>query len=128
MSERMYKGYLPGQHVISAYGAGGFRFADMSHRGSLLVMPSGIHAIDAVQIGDVTLAMLAPLLDLPKGLVSFLLIGTGAKLEPIGVDLRRGLVEQGITLEAMATGHAIATYNIMMEEQRPVAAVLLASA
>ncbi len=128
MSERIYKGYLPGQHVISAYGAGGFRFADMSHRGSILVLPSGIQAIEARDIADVTETLLKPLFDLPKGLVSFLLIGTGAKSEPVPHNLRQLMQGQGINLEAMATGHAIATYNIMMEEHRSVGALLLASA
>ena len=31
----------PGRHLIDAYGNGGFRFADMSHRGSILALPSG---------------------------------------------------------------------------------------
>ncbi|TIV75623.1 MAG: hypothetical protein E5V78_32070, partial [Mesorhizobium sp.] len=35
--------HFPGKAAIEAYGNGGFRFADMSHRGSLLVLPSGIH-------------------------------------------------------------------------------------
>ena len=128
MSEPLYKGYLPGRHVISAYGSGGFRFADMSHRGSLLVLPSGIQAIEARELSQVTIAVLAPLFDLPKGLVSFLLMGTGERFELVPQDLRQALQAQGITFEAMATGHAIATYNIMMEEQRPVAALLLAAA
>ena len=35
--------HFPGRAAIEAYGNGGFRFADMSHRGSLLCLPSGIH-------------------------------------------------------------------------------------
>ena len=34
----------PGRAPIDAYGNGGFRFADMSHRGSILCLPSGIYA------------------------------------------------------------------------------------
>ena len=35
--------HFPGRAPIDAYGNGGFRFADMSHRGSLLCLPSGIY-------------------------------------------------------------------------------------
>jgi uncharacterized protein len=36
------QGSYPYQVPIDAYGNGGFRFADMSHKGSLLCLPSGI--------------------------------------------------------------------------------------
>ena len=36
--------HLPGRYAIDAFGAGGFRFGDMSHRGSLLILPSGMWA------------------------------------------------------------------------------------
>ena len=35
--------HLPRSAPIEAYGKGGFAFADMSHRGSLLCLPSGIY-------------------------------------------------------------------------------------
>ena len=38
--------HFPGRAPIDTYGNGGFRFADMSHRGSLLCLPSGIHGWD----------------------------------------------------------------------------------
>ena len=36
--------FFPGRALLDAYGNGGFRFAEMSHRGSLLLLPSGIYA------------------------------------------------------------------------------------
>lgn len=38
--------HFPGRAPIDAYGNGGFRFADMSHRGSIICIPSGIYGID----------------------------------------------------------------------------------
>ena len=38
--------HFPGRPPIDTYGAGGFRFADMSHRGSILCLPSGVHGWD----------------------------------------------------------------------------------
>ena len=35
--------HFPGRAPVDAYGNGGFRFADMSHRGSILCLPSGIY-------------------------------------------------------------------------------------
>ena len=35
--------HFPGRAPVDAYGNGGFRFAGMSHRGSILCLPSGVH-------------------------------------------------------------------------------------
>ena len=46
--------HFPGRAPVEAYGNGGFRFADMSHRGSILCLPSGIHGwepADPVMLG-----------------------------------------------------------------------------
>ena len=37
----------PYEAAVTAYGNGGFRFADMSHKGSILCLPSGVYAWDA---------------------------------------------------------------------------------
>jgi uncharacterized protein len=37
----------PYETAITAYGNGGFRFAEMSHRGSILCLPSGVYAWSA---------------------------------------------------------------------------------
>ena len=46
---------FPGQAPIDAYGNGGFRFADMSHRGSLLLLPSGVYGWPVTAPGELTL-------------------------------------------------------------------------
>ena len=43
-------GFVPGRHLIDAYGAGAFRFADMSHVGSILATPGGVHAVAAREL------------------------------------------------------------------------------
>ena len=126
MPEPKYSGFLPGRHVIEGYGAGGFRFAGMSHRGSILALPSGIKAWDAVSPQDISLASLAAVFDEPKGTIEHLLIGTGTSLVPIARDLRERLRDRGITVEPMATGAAARTYSILLGEDRRVAAALLA--
>ena len=41
--------HFPRSAPIEAYGRGGFAFADMSHRGSLLCLPDAIWAWDVIR-------------------------------------------------------------------------------
>ena len=50
---------MPGRHGIDAYGNGGFRFAEMSHRGSILALPSGVKAWPVASVAEITEASLA---------------------------------------------------------------------
>jgi uncharacterized protein len=126
MSERRYEGFVPGPHAIEGYGAGGFRFAGMSHRGSVLVLPSGIHAWDPTQASDLTPAAFSLLWAEPQGSIELLLIGSGTELVPVPSDLRKALAAHNIRSDPMSTGVAISTYNILLGERRRVAAALLA--
>ncbi len=126
MAEPRYAGFLPGVHAIEGYGNGGFRFAGMSHRGSILALPSGIHAWSAVVPADIDAASLAPLFAEPTGAVEHLLVGTGQDLVPLSAGLRERLRAAGIRGEPMATGAAARTYPILLGERRRVAAALLA--
>lgn len=122
---RRYEGFVPGRHPIDAYGAGGFRFADMSHRGSILVLPSGIYAWTPSHPGEIVPDSLAPLYgEAPD--VEHLLVGTGPQLVPLGQRLLQRLKDAGIRAEPMPTHAAAMTYNIMFGEGRRVAAALLA--
>ncbi|MDO9442502.1 MAG: MTH938/NDUFAF3 family protein [Beijerinckiaceae bacterium] len=127
-TNRKYEGFVPGAHDIEGFGAGGFRFAGMSHRGSLLALPSGIRAWTATTPAEITFASLAPVLDEAPGSIELLLIGTGPEIRPIHPDLRARLKAAGIGVDPMATTHAISTYNILFSEKRRVAAALLAVA
>ena len=117
-------GFLPGRHEIQGYGAGGFRFGEMSHRGSILVLPSGVYAWDAADPGDLTPAAFARVLA-ERGAIDHLLIGTGASMLPL-FDLRDALRAAGLHAEPMATAAAARTYSILLGEKRRVAAALLA--
>jgi uncharacterized protein len=121
------EGFVPGAHPIDAYGAGGFNFAGMSHRGSILVLPSGIRAWDVSDPSQIDAASLAVLLDEPEGAVEHLLVGTGASFVPLAPALRKALRARGIAGEPMATGAAARTYNILLGEKRRVAAALIAA-
>lgn len=121
-----HEGFLPGQHPIDAYGAGGFKFAEMSHRGSLLALPSGLYAWDPASAAEIDVASLARVFAEEKGLVEHLLVGTGRDLAALSRDVRAALKAAGIVAEPMATGAAARTYNILLGERRRVAAALIA--
>jgi uncharacterized protein len=116
--------HFPGRAPIDAYGRGGFRFAGMSHQGAILCLPSGIHGWKVT-----TFAALQPR-DFDAAVAEaaefeLLLIGTGATLAAAPEWLRWRLKEVGLRLEALDTGAAVRTYNILLAEDRPVGAALL---
>ena len=115
----------PGRAPIDAYGNGGFRFAGMSHRGSILCLPDAIEAWGVEDAEALTPASLAPLLGRADQ-IRILLLGTGpVQVFPPEV-VRVPLREAGIGLEPMNTGAACRTYNVLLAEGRPVAAALIA--
>jgi uncharacterized protein len=125
MVEQRHEGFVPGSWPVEGYGAGGFSFAGMSHRGSILALPTGILAWAAAMPADITPASLEALFALPRGTVELLILGTGRDLVPASAELRAALREAEIRVDFMATAVAISTYNILQGERRRVAAALL---
>ncbi len=117
--------FLPERAPIASYGNGGFRFAGMSHQGSLLILANGMHAWRPQGFADVTLADFAAVLS-AKERPAFLLFGTGIAMHLPQPPFRQAFAEAGVALEAMTTGAAVRTYNILLAEKRDVAAALLA--
>lgn len=119
------QGFYPYQAGIDGYGGGGFRFAGMSHRGSLLCLPTGMHAWDATAAGEITLDNLAPVFAAADQ-IDVLLVGLGKDIAGFDRNIRSALRERGIIVEAIATGGAVRTYNILLGESRAVGAALIA--
>ncbi|KAA3510046.1 Mth938-like domain-containing protein [Agrobacterium rosae] len=117
--------HFPGRAPIDAYGNYGFRFADMSHRGSLLCLPSGIHGWSVDDATKLAVEDISKVIE-QAGDIEFLLIGTGDSMRVIPKELRAALKEAGISADSMSTGAAVRTYNIMLSESRAVAAALIA--
>ena len=122
---RRYDGFVPGRHLIDAYGNGGFRFGEMSHRGSILALPSGVKAWSVVDARALSAEDFAPVLA-EAGEIELLLLGTGLDVVPLPDALRWPLREARIGLDVMQTGAAARTYNILVAENRRVAAALIA--
>jgi uncharacterized protein len=117
--------FLPERAPIDSYGNGGFRFAGMSHQGSLLVLPNGMHAWRPGRFSEVALDDFALVLAGEKR-PAFLIFGTGQETHFPSRDLKVAFAEAGVALEAMTTGAAVRTYNILLAEKRDVTAALLA--
>lgn len=117
--------HFPGRAPIDAYGNGGFRFADMSHRGSILCLPSGIYGWDMDVTKPLIPAYFQRVLD-EAATIEVLLVGTGPELRPLPAELKAALKARGISSDPMSTGAAVRTFNIMLSESRAVAAALIA--
>ncbi|MGE0232013.1 MAG: Mth938-like domain-containing protein [Flavobacteriaceae bacterium] len=118
-------GFFPGRAPIDAYGNGGFRFAGMSHRGSLLYLPGGIRRWDKRVFTGLDNYALECVVAEAKA-IEILLVGTGINLVPLDEKTRDLLRSHGITADSMTTGAAARTYNVLLAENRRVAAALIA--
>jgi uncharacterized protein len=121
------RAHLPQQVPIEAYGNGGFRFGGMSHKGSILCLPSGIWEWPVTTMDGLDRAALAEILRLREE-ISLFFLGTGATLVPLPREVRAAFDEAGLWLEVMDTGAAARTYNVLLAEGRPIAAALIAVA
>jgi len=122
---RLQDGFVPGRYPIDAYGNGGFRFADMSHRGSILALPSGVRAWSVTAAAELSEVALAPVFEEGDAL-DLLLLGTGRDVAFLPDTLRRRFRDAGIGLDVMQTGAAARTYNVLLAENRKVGAALIA--
>ena len=110
----------PGTQVIERYGASGFRVSGQVYLGAVLVFPDRTIAWEAAAATAESLALIVD-----HGGVELLLLGLGRRMTPVAAALRAALRANGIALEAMDTGAACRTYNVLLGEDRRVAAALL---
>jgi len=111
--------FLPERRPIASFGDGGFRFGDHSHKGHLLILPSGMRAWDGVDFSTIIAE---------SGDIDALLLGTGAVFKRLEAGAAARFMKLGISADAMTTSAAVHTYNLMLGDQRRVAAALLAVA
>ena len=117
--------FFPEPVEIDAYGNGGFRFGEMSHKGSLLILPSGVYGWAYSVFEDVDETAFAAVFD-QSDTIPFLLFGTGEVQQFPTAQVSNRFMDENISLEVMDTGAAARTFNILLNEGRDVAAALLA--
>ncbi|MEM9222502.1 MAG: MTH938/NDUFAF3 family protein [Pseudomonadota bacterium] len=121
----MRDAHFPGRAPIDAYGKGGFRFAEMSHLGSLLCVPSGIYGWAPRTADDIVPAALEQVFS-EAGDIDVLLLGVGEMPFPLHDAAATALRSKTIRFDTMTTGAAVRTFNVMVAEERRVAAALIA--
>lgn len=116
---------LSGRPPIDGYGRGKFRLGGAEHAGSLLILPSGVFAWPVREAARLSEEALQPVLTGGAAL-GFLLLGTGAAQIFPDRSLREAFAAAGLGIEAMDTGAACRTYNVLLAEERIFATALIA--
>ena len=111
--------------AIEGYGGGGFRINGQRFEGSLLVTADAVFPWAVERVEAVTLDSLAALWSLEPPF-EILLLGCGSAMAFIEPALREAVRAQGPVIEPMDSGAACRTFNVLMGEERRVAAALIA--
>ncbi len=114
-----------GQRLISSYGDKGFSLSDGRFEGSIIILPTGAVPLLAASASDITADLFAPIFEQQDD-IEIVLLGTGAKQHFPSGEIRRLFLERNISLEPMDTGAACRTFNVLVSEDRRVAAALIA--
>ena len=110
------------RQIIESYGASGFRVSGNSYHGAILVLPQSTQSLPVATLADISAAILAPV---TAAGIRILLLGCGPHMLPVPSALRHELRTHGVIIDAMDTGAACRTYNVLLAEDRRVAAALL---
>ena len=111
-----------GVNTITGYGEGYVMVNGERRASSVVVLPDRIEPWDRQEFSQLTEADFQFLKDLGAEIV---LLGTGARQRFPHPRLTAALAQAGIGLEVMDTQAACRTYNILVAEERKVAAALL---
>ena len=114
-----------GRLAIEAYGDGGFRISGRRFEGSQIVLPDEVADWPVPELAALDVAGLQPILERADR-IEVLLLGCGKSIAFLKPELRAALKEAGIAVDLMDSGAACRTYNVLMSENRKVAAALVA--
>lgn len=113
-----------GKQIITGYGGGQFRINGIPHSTSILIFPDKTIPWSIVANMAISLESLQPILDAADN-IELLLIGCAKNQTILPPKIKNALKEAGIGLEIMDTGAAVRTYNVLLAEERRVAAALV---
>jgi uncharacterized protein len=112
----------PGVNLIRAYSASELRIGEKIVVGSCIVTADTlITDWPPAALDELSVAQLQPLLALAPQIV---LLGATDRVMDAPADVRRAFALQGVALEMMDLGAACRTFNILVQEERRVAAAL----
>lgn len=113
----------PGRQMVEAYGNGGFRISGVAWRGPVILLPDRCVAWPGGGAGGLSMESLAPVFEAGEA-PEILLLGLGASAVPVPAALRAAIRAEGTVVDAMNTGAACRTWNVLMAEGRRAAAAL----
>ncbi|MBS0581000.1 MAG: hypothetical protein JSR36_17215 [Proteobacteria bacterium] len=112
----------PGANLVRGYSAQGIRIGEQLLTHSCIVTAERVVADFPPQsFAEFTVEHLGLVLGLAPELV---LLGTGPVQQFAGAAMRAACAARGIGLESMELGAACRTYNVLVQEERRVAAAL----
>lgn len=114
-----------GKQIVQSYGDGRFTISGQSYAGSVLVFPDRVVSWPVTSFDEVTPESLQAVTDAASD-VGVLLLGCGPRMQLVTSALRDPVRAAGVVIEPMDTGAAARTFNVMLMEERRVAAALLA--
>lgn len=114
-----------GRQIVERYGDGGFTISGVRHSGSVLIFRDRTLAWPVREAADINAASLRSALA-REAQARILVIGCGRSFVPRPASLEGALRQSGTGIEWMDTGAACRTYNVLLLEDRDVAAALIA--
>lgn len=113
--------------IVERYGAGKFQISGLTYQNSVLVFPERTVDWSVSTFTDIDADALATVLAESEAAseIELLLLGCGPRMELVSQSLRAPLRAAGIVIEPMDTGAAARTFNLLLSEDRRVAAALI---
>ena len=113
-----------GRNIIQSYGNGKFQISDKQYDHSVLVFPDQIIPWSPMDTNNLIVDDFKKVLTVGP-IVELLLLGCGKTTWFLPLPLRDELKEMGLVLEPMDTGAACRTFNVLLGENRRIAAALM---
>jgi len=114
-----------GKQIVQSYGDGRFTISGQTYEGSVLVFADRVVPWPVGSFEEITPDSLQPV-TAAEADIGVLLLGCGQRMQLVTKALRDPVREAGVVIEPMDTGAAARTFNVLLMEERRVAAALLA--
>ena len=120
---KLHLSHHSGLNMFSGYGEGYVTVNQVRYTDNMIVLPNQI--IEHWQVDGISSLGVAHFDELLAAQPEIILLGTGASLQFPDASLARMILSRRIGFEVMDTQAACRTYNILMSEDRHVAAAIL---
>lgn len=113
--------------IIESYGAGGFKVSDEKIDGTIFITAAIVNKLQSSDIDDTKLQNdVLALIENNQNDIEILLVGYGDESKFFSSDIEKKIKSSGVQIEYMNSGAAARTYNVLITEERKVAAILIA--